>query len=159
VVVSFNYRLGLFGFFAHPELIKESPNKASGNYGLLDQVAALQWVKKNIEAFGGDPSNITIFGESAGSFSVSALIASPLSRNLFQKAIGESGAFFGTSLRVKSLADAEQIGAKFAESAGAANLAALRAKSTADIMADYKKGNPFMFPQDIDGYFFTEDPR
>ena len=96
IVVNPNYRLGSFGFFAHPELTKESPNHASGNYGLLDQVAALEWVVKNIAAFGGDPKNITIAGESAGSFSVSALMASPLSKDLFQKAMGESGAFFPT---------------------------------------------------------------
>lgn len=93
VVVNANYRLGIFGFFAHPELTKESPHKASGNYGLLDQVAALEWVRQNIAAFGGDPQKVTIGGESAGSLSVSALMASPLSRSLFQQAIGESGAF------------------------------------------------------------------
>src|SRR5690348_9292594 len=98
VVVSFNYRLGVFGFFAHPELAKESEHHAAGNYGLLDQVAALQWVRKNVAAFGGDPHKVTIFGESAGSFSVSALMASPLARGLFQRAIGESGAFFGDTL-------------------------------------------------------------
>src|SRR5258707_1152495 len=97
MVVSPNYRLGLFGFLAHPELTKESGHHSSGNYGLLDQVAALEWVVKNIEAFGGDPRNITIGGESAGSASVSALMASPLSRHLFQKAIGESGAFFSAN--------------------------------------------------------------
>ncbi len=94
VVVSMNYRLGLMGFFAHPELSKEAPYKASGNYGLLDQIAALQWVQKNIAAFGGDPGNVTIFGESAGSFAVSMLMASPLAKGLFHKAIGESGASF-----------------------------------------------------------------
>jgi para-nitrobenzyl esterase len=159
VVVSFNYRLGLFGFLAHPELTRESPHHASGNYGLLDQVAALQWVRKNIAAFGGDPNNVTIFGESAGSFSVSALMASPLSRGLFQRAIGESGAFFGTSLGLKSLADAEQVGAHFAESLGASSLAALRAKPAAELLEAASKDNPFRFPQDIDGYFFPENPR
>ena len=94
VVVSFNYRLGVFGFLAHPELTRESGHNASGNYGLLDQVAALQWVKANIAAFGGDPGKVTIFGESAGSFAVSALMASPLAQGLFHRAIGESGAFF-----------------------------------------------------------------
>src|SRR5882762_7449102 len=94
IVVEPNYRLGVFGFFSHPELTKESGHNASGNFGLLDQVAALQWVVKNVAAFGGDPYNITIAGESAGSLSVSALMASSLSRNLFQKAMGESGAFF-----------------------------------------------------------------
>ena len=94
IIVSPNYRLGVFGFFSHPELTRESERHASGNYGFLDQVAALHWVVSNIAAFGGDVHNITIAGESAGSQSVSALMASPLSKNLFQKAIGESGAFF-----------------------------------------------------------------
>ena len=116
MVVSFDYRLGVFGFFALPELTQESEHKASGNYGLLDQVAALQWVKANIAAFGGDPDNVTIFGESAGSFSVSALMASPLAQGLFQRAIGESGAFFGDTLPAPSLAKAEAAGEQFAES-------------------------------------------
>ena len=93
VVVTINYRLGIFGFFAHPELTKESGWNASGNYGMLDQVAALRWVQENIAAFGGNPQNVTIFGESAGSFAVSALMASPLASGLFHKAIGESGAY------------------------------------------------------------------
>jgi len=92
VFVNINYRLGIFGFFSHPELTKESPNNASGNYGLLDQIAALKWVKNNIEAFGGDPENVTIAGQSAGSASVVYLIASPLAKGLFQKAIAQSGA-------------------------------------------------------------------
>ena len=103
VVVSMNYRLNVFGFFTHAELAKESDRNASGNYGLLDQVAALEWVHKNIAGFGGDPGNVTIFGESAGSFSVSALMASPLAQGLFQRAIGESGAFFGTMLDLNRL--------------------------------------------------------
>ncbi len=94
IIVSMNYRLGIFGFFAHPELTAESPTQSSGNYGLMDQAAAIAWVRLNIAAFGGDPANITIFGQSAGSESVSALMASPISRNLFAKAIGESGAEF-----------------------------------------------------------------
>ena len=159
VVVSFNYRLGLFGFYAHPELTKESPHHASGNYGLLDQVAALEWVRQNIGNFGGDPNNVTIFGESAGSFSVSALMASPLSKDLFHRAIGESGAFFGNSLRLKSLGDAEKVGSEFAGSVGASSLSALRAKSATDLLEAVSKGNPFRFSQDIDGYFFPEDPR
>jgi para-nitrobenzyl esterase len=91
VAVTINYRLNVFGFFAHPALTRESPHHASGNYGLLDQAAALQWVRRNIAAFGGDPKRVTIAGESAGSVSVSALMASPLSRGLIAGAIGESG--------------------------------------------------------------------
>ncbi len=141
VVVSFNYRLGIFGFFAHPDLSRESGHGASGNYGLLDQVAALQWVQKNIAAFGGDPGNVTIFGESAGSFSVSALVASPLARGLFERGIGESGAFFGGALAAKALVQSEADGSKFAASIGASNLGALRAKSAAELLAaDVKKG-------------------
>ena len=96
VVVSMNYRMGIFGFFELPELMAESGRNSAGNYGLLDQVASLEWVKKNIAAFGGDPANVTIFGESAGSFSVSELMASPLTKGLFHRAIGESGADFPT---------------------------------------------------------------
>ena len=132
VLVTINYRLGIFGFFAHADLTKESGKGASGNYGMLDQVAALQWVKDNIAAFGGDPGNVTIFGESAGSFSVSALVASPLAKGLFHKAIGESGAFFtaaGGTLATPTLPAAEQQGAKFVTAAGADSLAALRAKA------------------------------
>jgi len=93
VFVTINYRLGGFGFFAHPELTKESPHHASGNYGILDQIAALQWVKKNITAFGGNPDNVTIAGQSAGSMSVNVLDASPLAKGLFHRMIAESGAF------------------------------------------------------------------
>jgi len=94
IFVSINYRVGIFGFFAHPELTKESPAHASGNYGLLDQIAALQWVQRNIASFGGDPEEVTIAGQSAGSMSVNCLVASPLAKGLFNKAIGESGASF-----------------------------------------------------------------
>ena len=93
VFVTFNYRVGVLGFLAHPALSAESPNHSSGNYGILDQIAALQWVKRNIAAFGGDPGNVTIAGESAGSCSVNTLIASPLARGLFRRAIAESGGF------------------------------------------------------------------
>jgi para-nitrobenzyl esterase len=137
VVVSANHRLGLFGFFAHPELTKASGTGASGNYGLLDQIAALAWVKKNIEAFGGDPANVTIFGESAGSLAVSALVASPLARGLVHKAIGESGAFFtlsGGPLATRTLSGAEEQGQKFAAAAGAPDLAALRATPVDDLL-------------------------
>lgn len=158
VVVSMNYRLGIFGFFALPELAKESGHNAAGNYGLLDQVAALQWVQRNIAAFGGDPKNVTIFGESAGSFSVSALMASPLSKDLIHRAIGESGAFFGGTLAAKSLAESEQAGAKFArQSLGTDSLAALRAKPADDLLKSTKGGaNAFRFGPNIDGYFLPE---
>jgi para-nitrobenzyl esterase len=159
VVVSMNYRLGIFGFFSHPELTKESPHHASGNYGLQDQAAALQWVRKNIAAFGGDPENVTIFGESAGSFSVSALMASPTSKALLHRAIGESGAFFGRTLPAKPLAESEQDGVKFAQSMGADTLGKLRgmtAQQTLD--AASKDKNAFRFGPNIDGYFFPESP-
>src|SRR6202035_440366 len=96
VVVSMNYRLGIFGFFVHPDLTKESGRNAAGNYGLLDMIASLQWVRGNIGSFGGDPDNVTIFGESAGSFAVSDLMASPLAKGLFAHAIGESGGAFAS---------------------------------------------------------------
>jgi para-nitrobenzyl esterase len=159
VLVTINYRLGVFGFFAHPELTRESGRNASGNYGMLDQVAALRWVKDNIAAFGGDPGNVTIFGESAGSFAVSALMASPLARGLFHKAIGESGAFFtgrtGT-LALKPLADSEQQGVKFATALGADSLAALRGKTGDEVLKAALKTQPWFSPT-LDGYFLTEE--
>ncbi len=130
VVVSANHRLGVFGFFAHPELTAESETKASGNYGLLDMIAALQWVRRNVAAFGGDPDAVTIFGESAGSFAVSALMAAPPARGLFHRAIGESGAYFqlaGGPLALKPLSASEADGVGFATHAGTDSLAALRA--------------------------------
>lgn len=162
IVVEPNYRLGIFGFFAHPELTKESGHNASGNYGLLDQVAALKWVVANIAAFGGDPHNITIAGESAGSLSVSALMASQLSRDLFQKAMGESGAFFasGTAagLVPKSLAVAEQAGVDFAKSQGADSLVQMRAKPADQLLqAAAKMGRGFGFGVDMDGYYLSAD--
>jgi para-nitrobenzyl esterase len=161
VVVTTSYRLGIFGFFSHPELTAESPNHASGNYGLLDQVAALQWVKDNIAAFGGDPGNVTIFGESAGSFSVSAMMATPLTRGLFQKAIGESGAFFPAGpigFGAMPLAASEQAGAAFAKSTGADSLAALRAKSGDDVVKAVQEAKAHFWPN-LDGLLFPKDPR
>ncbi len=160
VVVSFNYRLGVFGFLSHPELTKESGKGASGNYGLLDQVAALRWVKKNIAAFGGDPRKVTIFGESAGSFSVNALMASPLARGLFQRAIGESGAFFTAgeqTLAQKSLAESEQMGVRFAASMGANSIAELRGKPANELLQAALKGQPIRFAPNIDGYLLPKD--
>jgi para-nitrobenzyl esterase len=159
VVVSFNYRVGIFGFFAYPGLAKESPHRAAGNYGLLDQVAALEWVQHNIRAFGGDPGKVTIFGESAGSFSVSALMASPLSRELFQGAIGESGSILSKAYSPKPLAEAEADARHFADSIGARSLAALRAKPAADLLAEALKPKAVQSWPDIDGYFFPKDPR
>jgi para-nitrobenzyl esterase len=154
VVVGINYRLGVFGFFAHPELTRESGRNASGNQGLLDQVAALQWVKRNIAAFGGDPGNVTIFGESAGSFAVSAHMASPLSRGLFHRAIGESGAFFTAgdqAMAPKGLAASEQAGAQFASEQGAPTLAALRAKPAAELLKAASGPAAFRFGPNLDG--------
>jgi para-nitrobenzyl esterase len=154
LVVSLNYRLGVFGFFAHPDLTEESGHNASGNYGLLDQVAALKWIKENIATFGGDPDNVTIFGESAGSLSVSALMASPLAKGLFHRAIGESGAFFGTTLPTRSRAQAEAAGAKFAKSAlRTTSLEALRAMPAEKILKAALKQPWESFGPDIDGYF------
>ena len=117
VTVTVNYRLGVFGFFALPSLAAESPHHAAGNYGLLDQVAALRWVKANIGRFGGDPDQVTIAGESAGSISVSALMASPLARGLFARAIGESGALIAPIAPV-TLATMEKQGQAFARTLG-----------------------------------------
>ena len=126
VAITVNYRLGVFGFMSHPELTKESPYHSSGNYGLLDQAAALRWVQKNIAAFGGDPKRVTIAGESAGSIAVSALMASPLSKNLIAGAIGESGSVLG-ALSAVPLDKGEQAGVDFADSIGLHSLAELRA--------------------------------
>ena len=160
LIVTVNYRLGVFGFFTHPDLDKESGHKSSGNYGLLDQVAALQWVKANIAAFGGDPDSVTIFGGTAGSFSVSALMASPLAQGLFQRAIGESGAFFGDTFTLQSHAHAEKADGEFARaSLGVTDLAALRAKSAEDILAAAAKEAQARFIPIVDGYFLPADPH
>jgi para-nitrobenzyl esterase len=161
VVVSMNYRLGIFGFFTHPELATESGRNSAGNYGLLDQVAALQWVRENIAQFGGDPGNVTIFGESAGSFSVSALMASPLTRGLFHKTIGESGgAFFRSGIAFEPLADRATKDAKQASSRlKIETLAELRAAPAQKLIdAFFKSGTDdnFAFSEDIDGYFLPQ---
>ncbi len=150
VVVTINYRLGIFGFFAHPELTKESGHNSSGNYALLDQVAALKWVQKNIAAFGGDTGRVTIFGESAGSWSVNYMTATPLAHGLFQRAIGESGGEFAPA---RTLADMEQAGVRFAQSAGADSLAALRAKPAEAL----QQGNGFQSAANVDGYVLQDD--
>lgn len=155
VAVSVNYRTNIFGFFVHPELTRESPHHASGNYGLLDQVAALAWVQKNIAAFGGDPKRVTIAGESAGSISVSALMASPLSRNLIAGAICESGAAIA-SLPPRPLAEAEQNGVTLAAAAGAESLAALRALTAQQLQDAAAKAQGVRFSTAIDGYFLSK---
>jgi para-nitrobenzyl esterase len=157
VVVTVNYRLGVFGFFAHPELTASSPHRASGNYGLLDQVAALGWVKRNIAAFGGDPSHITIAGESAGSMSVSALMASPLTRGEIAGAIGESGAMM-QNLTPRPLAEAERKGAAFGQDIGAPTLAALRAVPADKLLAAQGSAQDKSFEAVIDGYVLPEPP-
>ena len=159
IVVSMNYRLGIFGFFVHPELTAESPHHASGNYGLMDQAAAIQWVKNNIAAFGGDPANITIFGESAGSMSVSYQMASPLSRGMIAKAIGESGGALANSRPLEmGLAQREKTDAAFALTTyGASSIAALRRMSTEDIIRPITSGRArASFWPDIDGYFIPK---
>ncbi len=155
VAITINYRLTVFGFLAHPELTKESPHHSSGNYGLMDQQAALRWVKANVAAFGGDPNKVTIAGESAGSIAVSAQMASPGSKNLFAQAIGESGSLMGT-LSPVSLAEAEKKGSQFGESIGAASLAALRALPAKELLEATAKAAPGSFPITIDGYFFPK---
>jgi para-nitrobenzyl esterase len=155
VAVTLNYRLNIFGFFTHPDLTKESPHHASGNYGFLDQVAALEWVRKNIAAFGGDPNRVTIAGESAGSISVSALMASPLSKNLIAGAIGESGALIAT-LPPRALDLAEQDGTKFAANAGATSLEALRGMSAEQIQAAVARTQGARFSTVLDGYFLPK---
>ncbi|MBV9123511.1 MAG: carboxylesterase family protein, partial [Planctomycetes bacterium] len=157
VAVTVNYRLGVFGFLAHPELTRESPHHASGNYGLLDQNEALRWVRRNIAAFGGDPQRITIGGESAGSLSVCAQMASPLSKDLIAGAIGESGSPMGTLTPVP-LAEAERNGVRFAESMGAKSLTDLRKIPAEDLLKARVSGGVGRFAVDIDGYFFPEDP-
>jgi para-nitrobenzyl esterase len=157
IVVSMNYRMGIFGFFAHPDLTRESSHHASGNYGLLDQAQALHWVQHNIKAFGGDPSKVTIFGESAGSFSVSALMVSPLSRDLIAGAIGESGAFFGPTLAAKNLSAGEEQGTKFAASQSG-DLAALRGMPADKLLAAPRAQTSLTFNPIVDGYFFNMEP-
>lgn len=157
VTLTLNYRLGAFGFMAHPELTAESPHKASGNYGYLDQSAALRWVRQNIAAFGGDPNRVTIAGESAGSISVSAQMVSPLSKNLIAGAIGESGSLLGT-LPPTSLAQAEQTGVNFAGQVGATSLADLRAMPAAKLLEATANPKTPRFSASVDGYFFPKSP-
>ena len=156
VTVTVSYRLGVFGFLALPALAAESPQHAAGNYGLLDQVAALRWVKANIDRFGGDANRITIGGESAGSMSVSALVTSPLSKGLIAGAIGESGAFIAP-LAPLPLAKAQQQGEAFMHEVGATSLTQLRAMPAATLLAASAKGTVDATAV-IDGYLLPERP-
>ncbi len=158
VVVTPNYRLNVFGFLAHPELSAESGYGGSGNYGLMDQAAAIQWVKDNIAAFGGDPDHITIAGESAGSMSVSAQMVSPLARDLLAGAVGESGSVVNPQRPLTPLADGEAWGEAFLKASGYRSIAELRNAPTRDIYETLNDGDFGGPPAVLDGRFFTEDP-
>ena len=151
VFVSINYRVGVMGFMAHPELSKESGYNSSGNYGFLDQIAALKWVQKNIVAFGGDPNNVTIAGQSAGAFSVNAMIASTLSKGLFHKAIPQSGGLLSNRFS-QNLAASEQQGLKFMEKVNCTSIAELRKKSADEIQKASNLPGFGRFGTTMDGY-------
>lgn len=156
IVVSLNYRLGVFGFMAHPKLVAESPVGAAGNYGLLDMVAALRWVRDNIACFGGDPDNVTIFGESAGSMAVSALMASAEARGLFHRAIGQSGSLLGRNL--PSREQSAVAGRGFAERIGAPSLEELRTLSAEELVQLWARHGMWQFRPNIDGLALTAQP-
>ncbi len=160
LVVSMNYRLGIFGFLATHELVVEDPHHSAGNYGLMDELACLQWVRRNIAAFGGDPDNVTIFGESAGSFAVSAQMASPLAKGLFAHAIGESGgAFASKELSFPLLEESVKLDEDYIRSVGGdTSLAALRALGSDQILklARSKPAHERHFQPNTDGYFLPE---
>ncbi len=154
VIVTMNYRLGQFGFLAHPELAKEAGHTGSGNYGVMDALAALKWIKTNIAAFGGDPGNVTIAGESAGAIMVGALVGSPQAKGLFNRAILESGGWMGLQMaRMTTTEQAQAAGAKAVEAAGAKSIAELRAKPFAELpnLQGVQAGMV------VDGYIFPED--
>ncbi len=152
VIVTFNYRLGSLGFFSHPELAKESDHNASGNYGMMDALAALQWVKKNISAFGGDPNNVTVAGESAGAIMVGALVGSPHAKGLFHRAIAESGGWMGLTMgHMTSGQTAQANGVKTMEALGVKTIAELRAKPMNELTGLSAGGLV------IDGYLIPED--
>jgi len=153
VLVTLNYRNGAFGFLSHPELTRESGRNASGNYALMDSIAALKWVKANIAKFGGDPDNVTVFGESAGACMSAALVGSPEAKGLIRRAISESGAWMGLGIaKMTPLATAEAQTVKAAEAAGAKSLADMRAMSAEDVLAKLR-GQGMM----IDGWVIPED--
>jgi para-nitrobenzyl esterase len=155
VVVTINYRLGVFGFFAYPELTKISAHHSSGNYGLLDQLAALKWVRANIKQFGGDPERVLVWGQSAGAMSVEALLASPLSVNLFHAAMADSG--IGLVRGMADLNTAEENGRKFADGLHANDINALRALP-ADQLLKASLG-PIRFGPIVDGWVLTAPPK
>ena len=150
VVVTFNYRLGVFGLLAHPELTQESEHHSSGNYALMDQIAALRWVQKNIAAFGGDPRNVTVFGQSAGAISAALLLTSPLAKGLFARVVGESEGF---AARDQTLQEAEQQGVQLGKKIGAMTLAELRAVPAEELL----KATDRQFRPIIDGYVLPGD--
>jgi len=158
VLVSLNYRLGVFGFLAHPELTAESPHHASGNYGLMDQMAAIRWVRENIARFGGDPDNLTVMGQSAGAQDIGLIVASPQGRGLFSRAILESGPVTGIGFsRYRVLAEAEQMGAEFAKMAGQPDLAALRRMAAGDVIDAAARAH-LSFGPDVDGWVLADRP-
>lgn len=153
VVVTYNYRLGMFGFLAHPELTRESGKNASGNYGLMDLAAALRWVQKNIAAFGGDPNRVTIAGESAGAMLVAAMVGSPEGKGLFHRAIAQSGSFMGTQIgKMRTRQQAEEAGAR---AAGGHTIAQLRAMSTQELVQNLTGVQAGII---VDGWWVPEDP-
>jgi para-nitrobenzyl esterase len=156
VVVTCNYRLNIFGFLAHPDLSAEAPYKASGNYGLLDQLAALKWVQKNIASFGGDPKKVTICGESAGSISVSYQMASPMTKGMIAGAMGESGAGINPTLAPTTLAEAEKKGVDFVKKAGYKGMKEMRQLSSRDIYEIFDESKEFGFPVVLDNYFLPK---
>lgn len=152
VIVTLNYRLGSLGFFAHPDLAKESGRNASGNYGMMDAIAALRWVQRNISAFGGDPDNVTVAGESAGAIMVGALVGSPEAKGLFHRAIAESGGWMGLTLgRMTPGDEAEAEGARTMAALGVKTIAELRAKPLDELTG--LSGGGLV----IDGYIIPED--
>lgn len=157
VVVTINYRLGVFGFLAHPALTAESAHHSSGNYGLLDQIAALQWIRDNIEAFGGDPHRVTIWGQSAGAFSVGDLVASPLAAGLFESAMADSGLGIA-AFPMPDLKAAEDTGVQFAAAHHAASIEDLRAVPAADLLPG-PHDRPLRFAPILDGWFLPATPQ
>ena len=161
IFVSFNYRVGILGNLAHPELTAESPHHASGNYGLMDQIAALQWVKRNIARFGGDPDNVTITGQSAGAMSVSALEASPLAKGLFNRGFAMSLSMFDNRFKFPPLPAAEKIGLEVQSALGASSLAEMRQIQADKILAVQKDcqlgcAGTISVTPDIDGYVLPD---